>query len=116
MSHADISKLSRSRSKKNKLEKKYEYYSVDGKAYRLALYFENERLNAFVRGYQTPTNFKRSPVRKLDFDGSHVLLVDDEPVNLDILWSFSGKRVLPLTAEDGYQALALARKTCMTLF
>lgn len=67
MSHADISKLFSEPLKKNKLEK-YEYYSVDGKAYRLALYFENERLNAFVRGYQTPT--QHESVRqsgKLDF-------------------------------------------------
>lgn len=35
--------------------KKYDYYFVDGRFTRLALYFEDNQLNAFVRGYKYKT-------------------------------------------------------------
>ena len=51
-----------------------------------------------------------------EYSGRRVLLVDDEPVNLDITLGLLKETGLAVdTAEDGYQALSLARKNVYDL-
>ena len=54
MSQSELENLLKRPLTKVKL-KKYDYYFVDGQHTRLALYFEDNQLNAFVRGYKYKT-------------------------------------------------------------